>query len=86
LRQGDWYADNWQGWGEALLKKGDAAGAVARFAEAEKSAPRWARLHLKWAEALARLGRRDEARAHLKAAAAMDLTPSERAELAAQRI
>jgi tetratricopeptide (TPR) repeat protein len=85
VQHGAWYADNWQGWGEASLNKGDAAGAIAKFAEAQKTAPRWARLHLKWGVALAKLGRRDEARAQFAAAAGLDLTPSERIELAAQR-
>jgi tetratricopeptide (TPR) repeat protein len=85
VQRGGWYADNWQGWGEELLNKGDAAGAIAKFAEAQKTAPRWARLHLKWGEALARLGRIEEARAHFATAAGLDVTPSERTELAAQR-
>ena len=86
IDRGPWFADNWEGWGEALLNKGDAAGAIPKFAEAQKSAPRWARLHLKWGEALAKLGRKDEARAQFKAAATMDLTPTERPELAAQKL
>ena len=81
LRYGPWFADLWQGWGEALLNNGDAAGAIAKFAEAQKTAPNWARLHLKWGEALARQGKTKEARAKWTAAAGMDLTPSERAEL-----
>jgi hypothetical protein len=36
--------------------------------------------------ALAKLGRRDDARAKLKAATTMDLTPTDRTELAAQRV
>ena len=35
----------------------------AQFAAAAPLAPRWGRLHLKWGEALAKLGRADEARA-----------------------
>ena len=81
LQYGPWFADLWQGWGEALLNNGDAAGAIAKFAEAQKTAPNWARLHLKWGEALARQGKTKEARAKWTAAAGMDLTPSERAEL-----
>jgi tetratricopeptide (TPR) repeat protein len=85
-RAGARFADNWQGWGEALLNKGDAQGAVGKFQEAQKTAPRWARLHVKWGEALMKLGRRDEARAQVHAAATMDLTPTERTELAALKL
>jgi hypothetical protein len=35
---------------------------------------------------LAKLGRRDEARAQLRAAAGLDLSAAQRAELAAQRV
>ena len=53
------------GWGEALLAEGDAKAAVAKFADAQRFAPRWGRLHLKWGEAFAKLGKPDEARAQL---------------------
>jgi hypothetical protein len=43
------------------------------------------RLHLKWGEALYYAGRRDEARAQFARAAALDLTPSEKSELASAR-
>ena len=56
--------------------------ALAKFAEAEKFAPNWGRLHLKWGEALAYAGKKDEAKAQFACAAALDLTPSEKAELA----
>jgi Tfp pilus assembly protein PilF len=55
--------------------------ALAKFAEAEKYAPHWGRLHLKWGEALAYAGKPDEAKAQLARAAALDLTPSEKSEL-----
>jgi hypothetical protein len=41
-------------------------------------------LHLKWGEALVYAGKRDEAKAQFARAAALDLTPSEKAELARQ--
>jgi tetratricopeptide (TPR) repeat protein len=75
-----------EGLGEALLAEGDAAGAAGQFEKALKLTPRWGRAHLKWGEALARLGKLAEARAQLRAAAGLDLTAPERAELAAQRI
>ena len=75
------FADPLELWGEALMRKGDFAGAVAKFAEADKYAPRWGRNHLRWGQALARLGRRDEARAQYRAAAQVDLSVADRAEL-----
>jgi len=63
------------------MAKGDVQGALAKYAEANKYAPRWGRLHLKWAEALAKSGDAAGARAHAKTAAGLDLTPTERAEL-----
>lgn len=67
--------------GEALLALGDYKTAEQAFRKAEPLAPRWARLHLKWGDALAKLGKTTEARVKWTAAAGMDLTPSERAEL-----
>ena len=75
------FADPLSWWGEALLEKGDAKGAAVKFAEAAKLAPRWGRLHLKWGEALAKLGKADEARAKWRAAATMDLSLADRADL-----
>ena len=76
------FADPQELWGEALMRKGDYAGAAAKFAAADKDAPRWGRNHLRSSEALARLGKADEARAQWRAAAGMDLSVADRAELA----
>ena len=65
-----------------MLKRGEAKAAIAKFREADKYAPRWGRNHLLWGEALAKLGRGPEAQAQFAAAAGMDLTASERGELA----
>ncbi len=56
--------------------------ALAKFAEAEKYAPNWGRLHLKWGEALVYAGKRDQAKVQFALAAQFDLTPSEKSELA----
>ena len=77
------FADPLSFWGEALMAKGDFKGAVAKFKEANTHAPQWGRLHLKWGESLAKLGRAPEAKAQFQAAATLDLTAAERAELAA---
>jgi len=79
---GPHFADPLEGWGEALMAKNQSHLALAKFAEAEKYAPNWGRLHLKWGEALTYAGRRDEARAQFARAAQLELTPSEKAELA----
>jgi tetratricopeptide (TPR) repeat protein len=81
-KKGPHFADPLEGWGEALMAKSQSHLALAKFAEAEKYAPNWGRLHLKWGEALVYAGRGDEARAQFARAAALDLTPSEKAELA----
>jgi len=57
--------------------------ALAKFDEANKYAPNWGRLHLKWGEALFWLGKKDEARKQFSAARGLDLTTTEKAELAA---
>ncbi len=81
-QKGPHFADPLELWGEALMRKGDVNGAVAKFREADKYAPRWGRNHLRWGEALARLGRAEAAKAQWRAAAGMDLSAADRAELA----
>jgi len=55
--------------------------ALAKFAEANKYAPIWGRLHLKWGEALAYRGKRDEAKKQLAIAAGLDLVAADKATL-----
>jgi tetratricopeptide (TPR) repeat protein len=86
IAKGPRFCDAFEGRGEALLMLGDPKAAAAAFERAAATAPKWGRLHLKWAEALAKLGNRDQARAALQVAGGLDLTPAERAELAAQKI
>jgi tetratricopeptide (TPR) repeat protein len=81
-QKGPHFADPLEGWGEALMAKNQSHLALAKFAEAEKYAPNWGRLHLKWGEALVYAGKRDEAKAQFARTAALDLTPSEKIELA----
>ena len=84
-QKGPHYADALELWGEALMRKRDYSGAAARFAEADKNAPRWGRNHLRWGQALARTGKADDAKAQWIAAAGMDLSPADRAELVKAR-
>lgn len=80
-KKGPHFADAIEGWGEALMAKSQSHLALAKFAEAEKYAPNWGRLHLKWGEALVYSGKPAEAAKHFARAAALDLPPSEKAEL-----
>jgi Flp pilus assembly protein TadD len=68
--------------GLALMAKNQSHLALAKFAEAEKYAPNWGRLRLKWGEALLYAGKKDEAAKQFARAATLDLTPSEKSELA----
>jgi Flp pilus assembly protein TadD len=64
------------------MKKNRSDLALAKFEEAEKYAPNWGRLHLKWGEALGFAGRKDEAQKQFAQAATLDLSNSDQAELA----
>ena len=81
-QKGPHFADPLEGWGEALMAKNQSHLALAKFEQADKYAPHWGRLHMKWGEALVYAGHADEAKAQFARAAALDLTPSEKAELA----
>jgi tetratricopeptide (TPR) repeat protein len=81
-KKGPHFADPLKGWGEALMAKNQSHLALAKFAEAEKYARNWGRLHLKWGEALVYVGKKDEAKAQFARAVQLDLTQSEKAELA----
>jgi tetratricopeptide (TPR) repeat protein len=81
-QKGPHFADPLEGWGEALMAKNQSHLALAKFSEAEKYAPNWGRLHLKWGQALVYAGKKDDAKAQFIRAAMLDLTPSEKSELA----
>ena len=76
------FADPLEGWGEALMAKNQSHLALAKFEEASRYAPNWGRLHLKWGAALVYAGKPAEAKTQFDQAAALDLTPSEKSELA----
>ena len=84
-KKGPRFADPLEMWGEALIAKNRSDLALAKFAEASKYAPNWGRLHLKWGEALWWSGDHDGARKQFAIATALDLTPSEKSELARVR-
>jgi cytochrome c-type biogenesis protein CcmH/NrfG len=54
-------------WGEALIAKNRSDLALAKFEEADKYAPDWGRLHLKWGEALTYAGNPDQSKRHTSA-------------------
>ena len=80
-QKGPHFADALEGWGEALIAKKDS-GAAAKFAEAEKYASNWGRLHLKWGEALVYAGQKDDAQKQFALAVGLDLSETDKAELA----
>jgi Flp pilus assembly protein TadD len=68
-------------WGEALIAKNRSDLALAKFAEADKYAPNWGRLHLKWGEALLWSGDKDGAQKQFAIAAKLDLSAADKAQL-----
>ena len=73
------FADAHAGLGDTDAAAGDWRGAGrTAHADAARYAPRWGKLHLKWAAALWNGGRSGEARAKLDAASAMDLSQADR--------
>ena len=81
-QKGPHFADPLEMWGEALMLKRRSDLALAKFEEANKYPPNWGRLLLKWGEALLWSGRRDDAKNQLAVASDLDLTPSQKSELA----
>ena len=67
--------------GEALLGQRKWAEAERAYATAARLAPQWGSLQMRWASALWRLGKRDEARAKPRAAATMALNDGDRRHL-----
>jgi len=65
-----------------LIAKNRSDLALAKFAEADKYAPNWGLLHLKWGEALVWSGKRDDAQKQFDIAAGLNLTPAETSQLA----
>jgi tetratricopeptide (TPR) repeat protein len=83
--KGPKFADALEGWGEALMAQNQSHLALAKFQQAAQYAPNWGRLYLKWGQSLAYAGKPDDAKAKFAHAATLDLTPSEKAELAGMR-
>ena len=81
-KKGPHFADPLERLGRSADAEAQPRQALAKFEEADKYAPNWGRLNLKWGEALAALGRKDEkAKAQFARAAQLSLTAGEKAEL-----
>ncbi|MFL6691283.1 MAG: tetratricopeptide repeat protein [Alphaproteobacteria bacterium] len=80
--KGPHFADPLEMGGEALIAKNRSDLALVQFEEANNYAPNWGRLHLKWGEALLWSGDKVRAQKQFAVATTLDLTPSEKAELA----
>ncbi|HEY4116158.1 MAG TPA: hypothetical protein VGM17_19025 [Rhizomicrobium sp.] len=81
-QKGPHFTDPLEMWGEALIAKNRSDLALAKFEEANKYAPNWGRLHLKWGEALLWTGDKTGARKQFSIARTLDLTASEKSQLA----
>jgi tetratricopeptide (TPR) repeat protein len=81
-QKGPHFADPLEMWGEALMQQNRSDLAIAKFSEANNYAPNWGRLHLKWGQALLYTGDHAGAAKQFAIAARLDLTPSEKSELA----
>jgi tetratricopeptide (TPR) repeat protein len=78
---GPHFADALELMGEALIRKKDFRGAIAKFSQAEEAAPQWGRNQLRWSQSLLHIGYERDAKKHLDAASHMSLSSSDRAEL-----
>lgn len=67
--------------GDALMAERRFTDATGAYASAARLAPQWGALQMRWASALWRAGKHDEARARLRAAASMTLSPADAAHL-----
>jgi hypothetical protein len=52
-----------------------------KFEEADRYAPNWGRLHLKWGEALFYAGEKDESKKQIAIATGLDLPSADKSEL-----
>lgn len=63
------------------MRKGDFGGAIGKFREADRDAPRWGKNHVRWGEALLSSGRFREARRQFETASGLELSVSDRTAL-----
>ena len=75
------WAEPKKGLADTLALSGRNEDAVGFYKKAAERAPRWGALHLAWGTALWRAGDQKSAREKLRAAARMDLSPSDRSKL-----
>jgi tetratricopeptide (TPR) repeat protein len=84
-QKGPHFADSLEMWGDALIAQNRSDLALAKFEEANKYAPNWGRLHLKWAEALFYAGQKADAQKQFAIAKTLDLSATDKSELAKTR-
>jgi tetratricopeptide (TPR) repeat protein len=72
------FADGHEGAGEAYARRGDWPNAAREFGQAAQYAPRWGKLHIRWAAALWNSGRSSDARTKLAEASRMALSSEDR--------
>ena len=63
------------------VERGDLSSGSDLYRQAVRCAPSWADLYISWADALIRLGKKDEAAVKLKSAYSMDLSPAQETTL-----
>jgi hypothetical protein len=69
-------------WGEALMQENRSDLALAKFEEADKYAPNWGRLHIKWGQALFWAGKLADSKKQIAIAEGLDLPPADKVALA----
>lgn len=82
-RKGPRWAEPLSLCGDVLYLQGRPAEAAERYAAAAERAPRWDRLHMRWAAALWANSKREEAVTKLNAVAGMALSNADRGKLRA---
>ena len=78
---GPHFADPLELMGEALMRKGDYGGAVAKFRLADEAAPQWGANHLRWGQSLLQTGYKRQAKEQFDKARSLGLSASDRAML-----
>ncbi len=79
--KGPHFADPLEMWGEVMIRRNRSDLALAKFAEADKYAPRWGRPASEMGEALLWSGDKAGAGKQFALARALDLVMSEKSEL-----
>jgi tetratricopeptide (TPR) repeat protein len=82
VRKGPHFPDGYELLGEALILENRSDFALTKFEETAKYAPNWGRLHLQWGKALLYVGKPEDAKKQFGIARGLDLSPTQRSDLA----